>query len=81
MAEILGTPTASSAYSVMSAEDYLQMAEHCRLAKEKATDDFIRYYLERMEHSYRVLASSEAVLTESKQAQAEMGEDRDKKGS
>ncbi|WP_456784854.1 hypothetical protein [Bradyrhizobium sp. USDA 4516] len=49
----------------MSAEDYLEMAEHYRRAKDAAEDDFTRYYLEQMEKSYRVLAASEAVLVTS----------------
>lgn len=44
----------------MTPEDCRNRAEHCRNAKERATDDFTRRYLAAMEHSYRVLAESEA---------------------
>ncbi|MCC8960501.1 hypothetical protein H8B02_46010 [Bradyrhizobium sp. Pear77] len=46
----------------MSAEEYLEMADNYRRAKEAAPDDFTRYFLERMERGYRVLATSKAVL-------------------
>jgi len=43
----------------MTPEECRDRAEHCREAKERATDDFTRRYLAAMEHSYRVLAESE----------------------
>jgi hypothetical protein len=46
----------------MDTSDYLERAKHFRRAKEAAQDDFTRHYLEQMERSYRVLASSEAAL-------------------
>lgn len=52
-------------FPVMSADEYLERAEHYRRAKETADDTFTRHFLERMEHSYRVLAASEATLAAS----------------
>ncbi|WP_128089415.1 hypothetical protein [Bradyrhizobium viridifuturi] len=64
--EILEHPQLPTHLLKMSSEDYLERAEHYRRAKESAVDDFTRYYLERMERSYRVLADSHAVLDRSK---------------
>ncbi|MGY4573404.1 hypothetical protein [Bradyrhizobium sp. USDA 3256] len=49
----------------MTPEEYLEKAEHYRLAKESAKDDFSRFHLEAMENSYRTLAASEAALRQS----------------
>lgn len=65
----------------MSADDYyaddyyLARAEHYRRAKETAGDHFTRYFLERMEHSYRVLAASE--LAASQNAEDELNNPHD----
>lgn len=76
-----GTSAASGAYSVMSAADYyLAMAKHCRRARASTQDEFTRYYLERMEHSDRVLASSKAVVDRSERTQQALEEWRDKQG-
>ncbi|MGN8547693.1 hypothetical protein ACQPTN_24125 [Bradyrhizobium sp. 13971] len=69
-----GTVLRFAAYNGMSANNYLEMAEHYRRAKEATRDDFTRRYLEHMERSYRVLARSGAVLEDSKSVQAEPGE-------
>ncbi|MHC2257146.1 hypothetical protein ACVILK_006838 [Bradyrhizobium embrapense] len=64
-------------FSVMSADDYLMRAEHYRRAKETADDTFTRYFLERMEHSYRVLAASVATLAASHNVEEKLNNRRD----
>ncbi|MGX1350149.1 hypothetical protein AB7M49_003725 [Bradyrhizobium elkanii] len=71
-----GTLPRSAAYNGMSANDYLEMAKHCRRAKEATRDSFTRRYLEDMERSYRVLAASEAALEAYKKAQAVLDESK-----
>lgn len=67
----------------MSADDYyadgyyLARAEQCRHAKEAAGDPFTRYFLERMEHSYRVLAASETALAASQRVEDELSNPHD----
>ncbi|MCS3448519.1 hypothetical protein AB7M49_007830 [Bradyrhizobium elkanii] len=56
----------------MSADDYAEMAEHYRRAKEATKDDFTRRFLEQMERSFRVLAASEAVLEGSRRTRDEL---------
>ncbi|MCC8956115.1 hypothetical protein H8B02_22590 [Bradyrhizobium sp. Pear77] len=64
----------------MNADYYLAIAEHCRRTKESAQDEFTRYFLERMEHSYRILASSKAVLDRCETTQGALDDWRDKQG-
>ncbi|MHC2335349.1 hypothetical protein [Bradyrhizobium sp. USDA 4454] len=64
-------------FPVMSAGDYLVRAEHYRRAKETADDTFTRYFLERMEHSYRVLAASEAALAASQEVEEKLNNRHD----
>ncbi|MTV16705.1 MULTISPECIES: hypothetical protein [Bradyrhizobium] len=74
-------------FPVMSVDDfyaddyYLARAEHYRHAKETAADQFTRYFLERMEHSYRVLAASETALAVSQNAEEETENPRDQPGT
>jgi hypothetical protein len=49
----------------MEPEEYLERAEHYRIAKESATDELTRYHLDAMERSYRALAASEKALRKS----------------
>ncbi|MGY4160216.1 MULTISPECIES: hypothetical protein [unclassified Bradyrhizobium] len=61
----------------MSADDYLERAEQYRRARETADDTFTRYFLERMEHGYRILAASEAALAASQKAEEKLNNRRD----
>ncbi len=64
-------------FPVMSADDYLVRAGHYRRAKETADDTFTRYFLERMEHGYRVLAASEAAIAASQEVEKKLNNRRD----
>lgn len=65
----------------MSAEDYLEMAKHYRLAKEATRDEFTRRFLEQMERSYGILAASEAVLEGSRKTQEALDRNSTKRRS
>ena len=63
-------------FPVMSADDYLERAEHFRRAKETADDTFTGHFLERMEYSYPVLAASEAASAASQDVEEELNNRR-----
>lgn len=64
-------------FPVMSADNFLERAEHYPRAKETADDTFTRHLLERMERSYRVLAASESALAASQEVEEELSNRHD----
>jgi hypothetical protein len=57
----------------MGAQRYAQLADCCRVASQEALIPSDRYLLERLEHTYRVLAPSCAVLERSLKLQQKLG--------
>jgi hypothetical protein len=66
----IGTSAAAEYYHPMQkAKQYLELAEHYRSARLDTKGRAARHLLETVEHSYRVLAESMAVLRRSRKVQ------------